>query len=250
MKDRLLGALLVVIYAVAMLIAPKPVYILLVYLLGLAMSAELFKLSRVEDSLLPLLAFFSVLYFTGVAVPPATPLMVPVVFLFLFGYFAFVSGELPPNFLAIAGFLSYMLVGVVSIGRLPKAMFLLLLSVVWSTDTISYLSGRFFGRKPLLPAVSPKKTVEGALGGALGGMLTATAVLKLSGTFHPSPFALSFLFMLVVACQVGDLLESYLKRSFGVKDSGALIPGHGGVLDRLDSSLAVAPFLATFGGLL
>ena len=122
----------------------------------------------------------------------------------------------------------------------PRATLLLVATIVVS-DSGQYYTGRAFGRRPLAPAISPKKTIEGAVGGFVaGGVFLALA----GGWWLPSvPLALRIaLGVTVVALGiVGDLFESMLKRSAGVKDSSALIPGHGGVLDRIDALLFAAP---------
>ncbi|HUK37017.1 MAG TPA: phosphatidate cytidylyltransferase [Vicinamibacterales bacterium] len=124
--------------------------------------------------------------------------------------------------------------------RGPQGLFLLMLTVMVS-DTAQYYSGRAFGRRPLAPAISPKKTVEGAIGGFIFG----TLLLAILGHWWlPSvPTAIrAVLGAAIVALGIaGDLFESMLKRSAGVKDSSALIPGHGGVLDRIDALLFAAP---------
>jgi phosphatidate cytidylyltransferase len=121
-----------------------------------------------------------------------------------------------------------------------EALFLLMLTVIVS-DTAQYYSGRAFGRRPLAPAISPKKTIEGAIGGFVFGAVVMAAI---GAWWLPSmPIALRALVgVTVVALGIaGDLFESMLKRSAGVKDSSALIPGHGGVLDRIDALLFAAP---------
>ena len=113
--------------------------------------------------------------------------------------------------------------------------------VTWSTDIGAYLVGRRFGRRKLAPAISPGKTVEGLIGGVvaaaiLGGAWTLYA--KLGAALLPlAP-------VLALAAQAGDLFESGMKRRAGVKDSGAWLPGHGGVLDRLDGLVPVAVLTA------
>jgi phosphatidate cytidylyltransferase len=115
------------------------------------------------------------------------------------------------------------------------------LALVWAADTGAYFAGRFFGKVPLAPRVSPKKTWEGVLGGLIVSGLVATACSLWYGELH-WPFI--FLCVAVAAISVvGDLTESMLKRSAGVKDSGSLFPGHGGMLDRIDSVTAAAPVL-------
>ncbi|MGB1285366.1 MAG: phosphatidate cytidylyltransferase [Aggregatilineales bacterium] len=114
--------------------------------------------------------------------------------------------------------------------------------VTWGTDTFAYLVGRAFGRRLLVPHLSPGKTVEGALGGVIGGFLSGLipfAIVQQTIT----PWIIILLVMSPVAAILGDLLESKMKRLSGVKDSGVPglnpFPGHGGVLDRIDSLLAV-----------
>jgi phosphatidate cytidylyltransferase len=119
-------------------------------------------------------------------------------------------------------------------------MFVIML-IVMTNDSAAYYTGSAFGKHRLYPLVSPKKSIEGAIGGLVGS-LGGTLLAKF--TFFPQ---LSFRDVVVTALvvgvvgQAGDLFESLLKRSFGVKDSGTIIPGHGGVLDRLDSILFAAP---------
>lgn len=113
--------------------------------------------------------------------------------------------------------------------------------IVMTNDSAAYYTGSAFGKNRLYPLVSPKKSIEGALGGLVGS-LCGTMLAKF--TFFPqlttSDAVITALVVGMVG-QAGDLFESLLKRSFGVKDSGTLIPGHGGVLDRLDSILFAAP---------
>ena len=113
---------------------------------------------------------------------------------------------------------------------------LFLFAVVWASDMAAYFAGRAIGGPKLWPAVSPNKTWSGAIGGAIGALAAGLAVLKLSGVPVGMGVALVAL-GLSVASQGGDLLESAFKRHFGAKDAGALIPGHGGVMDRLDGFL-------------
>ncbi|MQA31595.1 MAG: hypothetical protein GEU82_17470 [Luteitalea sp.] len=121
-----------------------------------------------------------------------------------------------------------------------EALFLLMLTVVVS-DTAQYYSGRAFGRTPLAPRISPKKTVEGAVGGFVFGALVLVTVGVWWLPQVPAPLR-ALLGVTVVALGIaGDLFESMLKRSAGMKDSSALIPGHGGILDRIDALLFAAP---------
>lgn len=129
--------------------------------------------------------------------------------------------------------------------RLLPAGFLLtlfLLIVIWSADIFAYFVGKAFGKNPLAPGISPKKTVEGAIGGLLAGSLAGV----LLSVFLPLEFLNYFYggilgLLLGLAGTLGDLNQSVLKRSVNVKDAGDLLPGHGGILDRFDSLLFAAP---------
>jgi phosphatidate cytidylyltransferase len=115
----------------------------------------------------------------------------------------------------------------------------LLFAIVWTTDILGYFAGRAFGGPKLLPAVSPKKTWSGAIVGTLAAMIVAVVVAAFFGTFNSAALAIIALVLSVVG-QLGDLLESWIKRQFGAKDASQLIPGHGGVMDRLDGFWAAA----------
>ncbi len=166
----------------------------------------------------------------------------------LFGLFLFQRRELQQ----IVHDCAVMLLGIVYLA-LPLALmvelfrqpagrqwiFFVLLTVML-TDTCAYFVGSRWGKRPLYPSVSPNKSVEGAIGGLLGALVGGGVA---AATFF-SPlglFALPAALFLSLCGQVGDLFESLLKRSFGVKDSGTMIPGHGGLLDRLDSLLFAFP---------
>jgi phosphatidate cytidylyltransferase len=131
------------------------------------------------------------------------------------------------------------------------AFVLSLLLVVWLADIGAYFAGKAFGRHKLAPAISPGKTWEGAVGGWVAVMVVALAA-ALTGAFEPTLFSALFdgfgpiralftLTVLVAFSVIGDLFESMLKRQAGVKDSSGLLPGHGGVLDRIDALLPVLP---------
>ena len=126
------------------------------------------------------------------------------------------------------------------------ALVVLPLVLTWATDTGAFVVGRAIGRRKLMPAVSPKKTVAGAVGGLVAGVLVSVVYARYAlpplAQLTLSPWsALALGAVVSVAAQVGDLAESMLKREAGVKDSSHLIPGHGGALDRVDSLLFTLP---------
>ncbi|GAB3727578.1 phosphatidate cytidylyltransferase [Luteimonas pelagia] len=117
--------------------------------------------------------------------------------------------------------------------------------IVWAADTGAYFAGRRFGRRKLAPRVSPNKTIEGLLGGLAAAVVTGVALAPLAGAELAQLPAVALVALVAgMFSVVGDLFESLLKRHVGVKDSGNLIPGHGGLLDRLDGVLAALPAFA------
>jgi len=130
--------------------------------------------------------------------------------------------------------------------KLGFAALLFLFAIVWVTDIFAYLSGRAVGGPLLWPQLSPKKTWAGAIGGLVGGVAAGTLVAYASAGTGPVVAGVLALVLSIVA-QGGDLFESAVKRRFGAKDASRLIPGHGGVMDRLDGFLVAALAAAVIG---
>lgn len=130
-------------------------------------------------------------------------------------------------------------------------MMLYALLIVWITDSGAYLIGRKIGKNKLAPHISPNKTWEGSIGGSLSAVVIVGAYLYFVQGAFPYSFSTMLLWTLVfsIGGQLGDLIESAFKRHYGVKDSGKILPGHGGILDRFDSLLFVLP-LMHFAGLI
>lgn len=125
-----------------------------------------------------------------------------------------------------------------------RGWILLLIVAVWSYDTGAYLVGRSFGRTRFLTHISPSKTVEGLIGGVIATMVVTALMLWALG--QSPAHALTLGPLVALAAQAGDLAESVLKRAAGAKDSGTLIPGHGGILDRVDSFIFAAPIVTLY----
>ncbi len=143
--------------------------------------------------------------------------------------------------------------------RFGFAWVILAFVITWMNDICAYFAGRFFGKHPLYPRVSPKKTWEGFAGGVAGsvlGALVARAIFLAVPLPGDESFALSWAGCVGVGLgasalgPVGDLVESMFKRAAGVKDSGKLIPGHGGILDRIDALLFVGPWVYLWASLI
>jgi phosphatidate cytidylyltransferase len=126
------------------------------------------------------------------------------------------------------------------------AAILLLFAIVWGTDIGGFFAGRAFGGPKLAPAISPKKTWSGAIGGTIIGIAAAIGVALMFSLPNPVMIGIVAL-ILSIASQGGDLFESWLKRHFDVKDSSSLIPGHGGVMDRLDGFIFAVTVAALIG---
>lgn len=133
-----------------------------------------------------------------------------------------------------------------SLGGVGGDFVLIVLLIAWIADTGGYFAGRFLGKTKLYEAVSPKKTWAGAVGGLAGSVLGVAALKLITADF----LTWADVFLLAIPGgilgQMGDLAESLIKRSTGVKDSGALLPGHGGILDRIDAVLFIAPYVYVY----
>ena len=123
---------------------------------------------------------------------------------------------------------------------------LFLFAIVWATDILGYFIGRAIGGAKLAPRISPKKTWSGAFGGAVGALVSGAAVVYVGTDTAVLP-AVCVALVLSIVSQAGDLFESAVKRRFGVKDAGHMIPGHGGLMDRLDGFIVAAGVAALIG---
>lgn len=128
-------------------------------------------------------------------------------------------------------------------GRRPLLL-LATMALVWMADIAAYFSGRAFGRHKLAPSISPGKTWEGAVGAVVGVLCYGGVVAVSNGMAMPPLVIAAVLILLTVVSILGDLFESMIKRQAGLKDSGSLLPGHGGILDRIDSQTSALPLAA------
>ena len=181
------------------------------------------------------------------------------ILLILFTHAVFSEGKVPVDKVCIAfTTCAYIITGFISIIQLRylksggnligDRIYLLVFVAPWVTDTFAYFCGRLFGRHKLIPSVSPKKTVEGSIGGivfCIIGCVVYRLVLGYMGSENlPAIWIFAILGLLIsIVSQIGDLIFSLIKRRYGLKDYGILFPGHGGVLDRFDSVIATAPLI-------
>ncbi len=157
-------------------------------------------------------------------------------------------------FYIISGFVFLTLIPVMNIdGRFMPEIIVAVFILVWSNDTFAYLIGTKFGKHKLLERISPKKTVEGFVGGMLGALLAGIVIFKVLENYRPMDAEKYPLWVWVVMAiiitifgTIGDLIQSKFKRQAGVKDSGIIMPGHGGLYDRLDSIIYASPFVYAF----
>lgn len=260
-KRVIFGGLALAIF-IPILVMGGVVFQLFIGFLAMVATAELLKMNRLSPSsiegvlamlaafvlTLPLENFLSFLPTDGNYVAYAI-----VVFLMLgsivfnIGHYSYSDVVFPIATSFYVGIGFHNLVGA-RMDSLNKVLFALF--IVWATDIGAYMIGRRFGRRKLMPRVSPNKTLEGFL----GGILSAVVVAAIFMVFNRQVVAgYSFVMMLglvvifSIFAQFGDLVESAIKRHFGVKDSGRIIPGHGGILDRFDSMIFVFPIMHFFG---
>ncbi|MBM4262520.1 MAG: phosphatidate cytidylyltransferase [Deltaproteobacteria bacterium] len=176
------------------------------------------------------------------------------VLLLYFSLYIWLSGSLEDKlrrlaWLMLGGFyLGYLLPHLALLFRLPEGRHwvLFVLIVIMSGDSVAYFAGKRFGKKRLAPEISPGKTVEGALGYFAGSVIAGLIGAKYLFVGISAHTICALALVLATLGQVGDLFESWIKRVFSVKDSGQLLPGHGGLLDRLDSLIFPAVFTTAY----
>jgi len=247
------GAALVVLAIAAVWFAPDAVFLGLAIVLAAAGAGELVTIAKARGIAVPRGAVeLGAAVTVGAAASLASPVAFAAIVLSAFVALALLSlasWRAGSDALAVAAASIFpsiyvalpiaLLVAIRSAAG-PAALFLLMLTVMIS-DTAQYYTGRAFGKRPLAPAISPKKTIEGAIGGFVFGALT----MAIAGAWWlpaMAPAVRVLVGVAIVALGIaGDLFESMLKRSAGIKDSSGLIPGHGGVLDRIDALLFAAP---------
>jgi phosphatidate cytidylyltransferase len=290
MKRVATAAILIPLVLLAVFRAPNWLFTLLVAAVALLALSEYFEIAAgygVEASrflgYLLTVTMFAIAFWAGSVPEPSTiAVFAGLVFLFCFSPFVLLCAGMPRKEMRSAlpgacfcyfgiAYVGFPLLTLVFLRMMPGGWFfvLLTLSVVWAGDSFAYYAGRAFGRIPFAPRISPKKTWEGAVASMVGSGVCALLLTRFApgiafglARIHvldspvnfaetPSWVVLAVAVSLNVAAQAGDLLESLIKRGAGIKDSGSLLPGHGGILDRIDALLFAAPVaLLVFAGTL
>lgn len=245
----------------AFLIGPGPSwsFCLLIFLVSLAGLMEFYRMTaaglpkfvRWSNYLLMLLLFLLIFYGKVYFVPAVIVLwaFIPMV---LFMFSSNPPGQESSSAIgkALLGpiYVCLPLAMLMTIHRHPQGdlWVFFLLTVIFMSDTGAFYFGRYLGKHKLFEAISPNKTWEGSVGGILSSLFAATVFLRITGLYPLHIDILCLVLALSVIEQIGDLVESMLKRCHGVKDSGYILPGHGGILDRIDGLLFSIPILYIF----
>ena len=258
-KTRLLSGILLVIIALATIISGDYVLFFTLLAVSLIGMRELYRAMKVQDEKINLLAVAgylgAVLYYLAVlldferyGVLAIIFGLVLLMFVYVFTYPTYEAGQVMPALFGIV-YVAVMLSFIYLTRELPGGKFhvWLIFLCSWGCDTCAYCVGVLIGKHKMAPVLSPKKSVEGGIGGVIGaallGALYGFLVRNQVGFDHPALVCAVVCGVGGLISMVGDLAASAVKRNYGIKDYGKLIPGHGGILDRFDSVLFTAPVI-------
>lgn len=254
---RLLSGIVLVALALVFICTGGDVLLAVMLVLSLIGMNELYKIFNVDKSLPGILGYIAcVFYYLDLRfVFCEDNMVIMLAFLilllavFVFGYPKYHSHQIMATFFGLF-YVGVMLSFLYSTRMLPQGQYIVWLIFLcsWGCDTSAYCVGKLFGKHKMAPVLSPKKSVEGAIGGVVGAMLfTAIYCVAISNIFSVDNFDILPLVIIsgvgALISMVGDLAASAIKRNFEIKDYGKLIPGHGGVLDRFDSVIITAPII-------
>lgn len=260
-KTRLLSGIVLVILAIALIVTGKEVLLFSTLLISCIGMFELYRVFKIERSLMAILGYLSAIIFycnlKWVFIPDILMLfmafMILLMFVYVFSYPKFDAKQLMVSFFGLF-YVAIMLSYVYQIRMLHNGLYLAFLIFLcsWGCDTCAYCVGKLcnmtIGTHKMAPILSPKKSIEGAVGGVVGSaLLTAIygCVFKTQMNMDTNEIIILALIAAVsgLISMIGDLTASAIKRNHDVKDYGNLIPGHGGILDRFDSMIITAPII-------
>lgn len=256
-KQRLISGIILVLIAVVTLYFGGMITCLVTAGISLIGMNELLKVIHIEKSALAVIVYSgAILYYLLLALnlDQYTVPLALLVIVMLFAVYVFTFPKYEISSVSIAFFsLFYVTVMLSCIYRIRilengSYMVVLVFLSAWGNDTLAYCAGRLFGKHKMSPVLSPKKTIEGAVGGVVGAGLLGMAYGFIADNFITVNFELAPVFAITCAVGglisiIGDLGASAIKRNYGIKDYSNLIPGHGGILDRFDSIIITAPII-------
>lgn len=254
---RSISGILYVSIIIFAMFAAREWFLLLFFLLGLVTINEFQKLVHLK-SYVSYLILLVLMFFLSYQVFSIDAVYVYVIIsmfvnLFLLKDLVVVSRIIPmfekKKYIAI---IFYIISGFVFLTLIPyrdgtftKGIIIGVFALIWANDSLAYLVGKNFGKRKLLERVSPKKTIEGFIGGFAGSIIAGLLIFNYTNTLSLATW-LSLATLVSVLGTSGDLIQSKFKRQAGVKDSGTIMPGHGGIYDRLDSIIYSSPFIYAF----
>ncbi len=259
-RTRLISGIVLVLIALVVLIAGGPLLAAVLFVVSLIGMNELYKPLHVEDAKISPLAIvgylgclgYDLLVFFGLmdaAFAAVFILLILCMAVYVFTYPRYQTDQVTGAFFGFV-YVAMMLSCIYLLRQMKSGIYLvwLIFLASWGSDTCAYCVGMLIGRHRMSPRLSPKKSVEGAVGGVVGagllGMIYGFAIAgRISISIHPAPAFAVICVAGALISMVGDLAASAIKRNHGIKDYGKLIPGHGGILDRFDSVIFVAPVI-------
>lgn len=256
LKQRIITAVIVLAVVLTAIFFSKPLLICLVLFVYFQMQYELFSFSpQLDTKSKTVLSLFSLVLPLSYALNGFSCFVIVATFYIIVCYsFIIVYLEnqkheqlnsdlllIPALSLSYTGLLGTILYIVAS--RFEHQFIIWLISISISTDTLAYFSGKYWGNKKLAPRISPGKTVVGLCGGILGALASSLVIVTYQYLPLPAYQVIFFSLLMSLLCVFGDLFESLVKRCYNIKDSGKILPGHGGVLDRVDALIFAAPVL-------
>ena len=256
-RTRLISGIILVILAVLFNILGGDILLAVTGLISLIGMYELYRVLNIHKDLLAIIGYLAcVVFFVNLRfgfIPDILMFvfgyMIILMFIYVFAYPKYDAAKLMTVFFGVfyvAGMLSY----IYKIRMLEGGLYLTFLIFIcsWGCDTFAYCFGKLFGKHKMSPRLSPKKSVEGAIGGIVGAIAVGAIYGAIVGNYIGSIANPVLIFAVMsgvagLASMVGDLSASAIKRNYDIKDYGKLIPGHGGILDRFDSVIFIAPLI-------
>lgn len=258
-KTRLLSGIVLVVLSILLFIAGGDVLLVSTLAIALVGMFELYRVLQVQKTLAAIVSYIGMIVFYAnmkwdfIQCRDNLILimiyLIVLMFIFVFSYPKYKAGQIMGVFFGFF-YVGIMLTYLYQIRILEQGLYLSFLVLIcsWGCDTCAYCFGKLFGKHKMSPILSPKKSVEGAIGGVLGtAALTAIYSLCMRSVLTISNETIIFVSIIAaiaaMVSMVGDLTASAIKRNFDIKDYGKIIPGHGGVMDRFDSVIITAPII-------